>query len=859
MPRKSKKHVSLIAVVILTLSLLVLPQAALADFYTPGVIDIPTGVVGRTLTPAQSGDAVDWIEIAQNGRYSLIVRTKFINIYPHAVMYGKDVRGDLDWQVTNGFGHTLYLNSDYLTSNVRGYINDWFNGTSQREAEKLPANARLRAFTMQASPFPLGTSTTHLAVVNGYSKPSKYQVGIGDDIAFALSYGECASFLSETMYLRDNYVMVGGQKVYVAEPESSAVARANYARMDLPTRPIYGMWCRSPGDQKDTVAFLQGRYTYNPGTKNEVTTAGRVFQGPINTINSSMKGLCYPAVWVDQDIFTDSPKMPPAPITVDPTAVDGRILTPDMTGDNSDWIEIAQNSGFSLIVRKNFINIYPHKVMYGKVVAGDLDWQHTNGFGKTPHVHTIYLLSNVRDYINDWFNCTAMWEAEKLPPDARLRRYSVQNTMRDNIGTGSTLKSVVDGYSKPAHYQAGVGVDVAFALSFGESASFLSETQFLRDNYVMVGNQRIYSPEPSSSTIARSNYAKMNLPTRAIYGMWLRSPGDIKETITFLQGRYTYNPGTKNEVTTEGRVFQGPISTINSSMKGLVYPAMWVGEGIFGPDTYTLTYDANGGDDPPAPQSAPRDTFTTVSVLIPNRTDYVFDGWATTPTATIAQYQPGDNIFMDGDITLYAVWAPAQRGFSVIGRVFPLLVAPPAGFGESFLRMHDIVVELRETFKTPAPPELSTKPVLVDNVGTGEFTFHNVPEGEYVLYIKRPGYLVRTMIVTINAASVDPILGMVVLAPPGAADNGVYKLWPGDCNDDLRIENLDLQMIQELLDLADQLGVVINASHPDYNPACDLDADGIISAMDMQVVLNIDYWDKSAVDYAGAAGVDFWT
>ena len=226
---KHKKHLLLTALVILTLSLLILPQAALADIYTPGVIDVPTGVDGRILTPDKTGDTSNWVEIAQNGRYSLIVRQNFINIYPNAVMNGKDVRGDLDWQATGGFPKTPYHDNmgvvsrevdylydvDYNLSQVREYINNWFNGTANREAEKLPANARMRAFTMQASIFPLGTSTTHLAVVDGYSKPTKYQVGVGEDIAFALSYGESASFLSESMYLRNNFVN-GGRRCCVA-------------------------------------------------------------------------------------------------------------------------------------------------------------------------------------------------------------------------------------------------------------------------------------------------------------------------------------------------------------------------------------------------------------------------------------------------------------------------------------------------------------------------------------------------------------------------------------------------------------------------------------------------------------------
>ncbi|MBQ1252140.1 MAG: InlB B-repeat-containing protein [Firmicutes bacterium] len=48
--------------------------------------------------------------------------------------------------------------------------------------------------------------------------------------------------------------------------------------------------------------------------------------------------------------------------------------------------------------------------------------------------------------------------------------------------------------------------------------------------------------------------------------------------------------------------------------------------------------------------------FATMKDAKVTRTGYTFMGWATTADATTAEYQPGQTITMDKDLTLYAVW-----------------------------------------------------------------------------------------------------------------------------------------------------------------------------------------------------------
>ncbi len=197
-----------------------------------------------------------------------------------------------------------------------------------------------------------------------------------------------------------------------------------------------------------------------------------------------------------------------------------------------------------------------------------------------------------------------------------------------------------------------------------------------------------------------------------------------------------------------------------------------------------------------------------------------------------------------------ALWVGSgifDDGKTVKGKVWPMLVDDVWGLGANFVKSHDVIVELRPTFLTPATAALSTRAVLLGSSGQGEFTFTNVPNGNYVLYIKRPGYLARAMKVSITDAS--PVV--VSLAPPGTAEGGIFNLWWGDCSDDLRIDNDDILMVLEMINND------VNAYSPLYSAACDMNGDGLIDTEDIMMILEM--WNSYARVYPGAEDVDFYS
>ena len=74
------------------------------------------------------------------------------------------------------------------------------------------------------------------------------------------------------------------------------------------------------------------------------------------------------------------------------------------------------------------------------------------------------------------------------------------------------------------------------------------------------------------------------------------------------------------------------------------------------PKTYTVSYDANGGGNTPASQTKTEDVTLTLTSTIPTRYGYTFKGWATSSSATSADYQAGGSYTANESVTLYAVW-----------------------------------------------------------------------------------------------------------------------------------------------------------------------------------------------------------
>lgn len=72
--------------------------------------------------------------------------------------------------------------------------------------------------------------------------------------------------------------------------------------------------------------------------------------------------------------------------------------------------------------------------------------------------------------------------------------------------------------------------------------------------------------------------------------------------------------------------------------------------------SYTVTFDANGGTNPPAAQTKWYNETLTLTYTVPTRTDYVFKEWNTAADGTGTSYAAGGSFTANANTTLYAIW-----------------------------------------------------------------------------------------------------------------------------------------------------------------------------------------------------------
>ena len=124
---------------------------------------------------------------------------------------------------------------------------------------------------------------------------------------------------------------------------------------------------------------------------------------------------------------------------------------------------------------------------------------------------------------------------------------------------------------------------------------------------------------------------------------------------------YTFKGWTNDPNSTEVIWTAGGKYTINASRK--LY-AVWK------ENTYTVSYDANGGSGAPKSQIKTYGQDLTLSSTKPTRTNYNFKGWTNDPNSTEVIWTAGGKYTINASRKLYAVWSlaytkPRITNFSV--------------------------------------------------------------------------------------------------------------------------------------------------------------------------------------------------
>ena len=126
-------------------------------------------------------------------------------------------------------------------------------------------------------------------------------------------------------------------------------------------------------------------------------------------------------------------------------------------------------------------------------------------------------------------------------------------------------------------------------------------------------------------------------------------------TNTIASGTKKVNKGTSKKTVSfscsmdfDGITWSGKYSGSNKTASGSITIAAL--------DTYTVSYNANGGSGAPSSQTKTYGKTLTLSTTKPTRANYIFVGWGVSASSTTASYQPGGSYTANSKITLYAVW-----------------------------------------------------------------------------------------------------------------------------------------------------------------------------------------------------------
>lgn len=119
--------------------------------------------------------------------------------------------------------------------------------------------------------------------------------------------------------------------------------------------------------------------------------------------------------------------------------------------------------------------------------------------------------------------------------------------------------------------------------------------------------------------------------------------------------------GTISKVFTRGTSnttanITGTMKCSAASWTGMVVSAS-VNVSIPARTSYAVSYNANGGENPPATQTKYYDTALTLSTAQPTKQNWQFDGWNTNAEGTGTHYNSGATYTANAGATLYAEWS----------------------------------------------------------------------------------------------------------------------------------------------------------------------------------------------------------
>lgn len=267
--------------------------------------------------------------------------------------------------------------------------------------------------------------------------------------------------------------------------------------------------------------------------------------------------------------------------------------------------------------------------------------------------------SNCRAWA-DW-QTTRVFRNGQAGWDVRIILKANKTTSSPTYGTGNTQVGA---------HQTNSSVDTEYMTIVQSETTFRDETLFV--------------PAEAGADIPLAAYANIHIPNvvgkgikftvtakRNLWGIYFDAnggsgaPSSVKRhwgeivyipTTTPYKSGYTFKGWTKTQGSST--IHYSPGDPIGDDADVTLY-AVW---GQNTTKTWSITYNANGGYNTPAKQTATVGQPITITYSKPTRSGYTFLGWSTWSGATEPEsaYTPGYSYTSDSDTTLYAVWRQNQ-------------------------------------------------------------------------------------------------------------------------------------------------------------------------------------------------------
>ena len=248
-----------------------------------------------------------------------------------------------------------------------------------------------------------------------------------------------------------------------------------------------------------------------------------------------------------------------------------------------------------------------------------------------------------------------------------ISAYGVQVTVGNNSASGASAHSD----SNTGVFDGGTG----WKASASTSCSATRKTSaYSVSCYSKYAGKTVsgYGGCSNSGSVTKS----VSVPARTSYKVTYNANGGTGAPSAQTKYYGTTLKLSSTKPTRTGHTFKGWATSASSSTVAYAAGANYTSNAaatlyaVWQANTYTITFDANGGTGGPTTVTKTYGKALTLPTAVPTRQYYNFKGWATTAEASTAQYQAGGSYAVEGAATLYAVWElayipPSITNFSV--------------------------------------------------------------------------------------------------------------------------------------------------------------------------------------------------